>query len=440
MSTAGGISFSGLGTGIDTASLVSALMRYERVPITRIQTQVGSVKGEQSVVQEMNTYVKALRDAAEKLYSGTALQTKAAASGDEAVATATATGQAPVGTYNVTVTTLAKAHTLASAPGGTMTAGQTLDLTVGGTLTSVTMAAGDDLSDVAAKINSADDSRVAASVINDRLVLISRTSGGAGGITVGGTGAAGLGLAQTQAGEDAVATINGLQVTSSGNTIEGAVAGLSITLTGQGSTTVSVTDDNSAVQQQVQQFVNAYNTYIANSNTATKYDAATKTAGTLQGDSMFNGFASQLRGIAASAVVGLAGDHTSLSSLGITASRTGELTLDPTRFQAALAADPSAVSKVFGRDDGVEGAGTGDGIARRIRAAADDFSTDALASRLNGYSATIQRYNDRIASLEELMTLREERYKKQFQAMESAVSRLQAQGSNLSSQLAQLTG
>ena len=49
-------------------------------------------------------------------------------------------------------------------------------------------------------------------------------------------------------------------------------------------------------------------------------------------------------------------------------------------------------------------------------------STEWLAARLNGYTATIQRYNDKIAGLEQLMTLREERYKKQFQAMESAVS------------------
>jgi flagellar hook-associated protein 2 len=438
MSTAGGISFSGLGTGIDTGSLVSALMRYERVPITRIQKQVQGVNTERSVVQEMNTYAKALRDAAEKLYSGSALQTKAATSGDEAVATADVTGAAPTGTYNIVVGTLAKAHTLASAVGATMTAGQTLDLTVGGKTTSVTMAAGEDLEDVAGRINAADESTVAASVINDRLVLISRTSGGAGGITVGGTAAAGLGFAQTQPGEDASATINGLAVTSSGNNIEGAVAGMSITLTGLGSTTLSVTSDTTQVQSQVQAFVSAYNTYITNSNTATKYDAASKSAGALQGDSMFNGFASQLRGITASTVQGLAGDHTSLASIGITASRTGELTLDATKFQAALAADPAAVQKVFGRDDGVEGVGATDGLARRIRAAADSFSTDTLASRLNGYTATIKRYNDKISDLEQLMTLREERYKKQFQAMESAVSKLQSQGSNLAAQLATL--
>ena len=82
------ISFSGIGSGIDTASIVTALMRIERLPIDRINTQKTELKQKQGVVQEVNGLLTKLRDAAAAMYKVGALQDKAASSGDASVATA----------------------------------------------------------------------------------------------------------------------------------------------------------------------------------------------------------------------------------------------------------------------------------------------------------------------------------------------------------------
>ncbi len=240
--------------------------------------------------------------------------------------------------------------------------------------------AGDTLQTFADRINGTEDVGVSASVINDKLVMISRESGSAGAITLGGTAAAGLGLAQTQPAQDAAATINGLAVTSSGNTIAGAINGVSLSLFKEGATTVTVGADHAASLTQAQNFVDAYNAVMKNVKLATSYDAATKNAGTLQGDQTMSGLASQLRNIAGSAVTGLGGGaYDSLPQIGITSSRDGTLTLDKTAFAAALTADPDAVADVFGKDDGVTESGPADGIARQIQAS--PTPTPARSSR-----------------------------------------------------------
>ena len=61
-----------------------------------------------------------------------------------------------------------------------------------------------------------------------------------------------------------------------------------------------------------------------------------------------------------------------------------------------------------------------------------------MNSRLTGYTNSAKRMDDRIASLEVVMDLKEQTLKAQFAAMEKAVSQFQSQGANLSSQLASL--
>lgn len=432
------LSFSGLGSGIDTASIVSQLMKLERAPIDRINADKKELNTKKGVVQEINSLLGKLRDAAADMYAPGALAAKTATAADPTILGASATNSAAAGTYNVVVTSLAQAHTLASGASPTLTAGGSLTIGVGTGSVNVAVQAGDDLQTFADRINGTADVGVSASVINGRLVMISKESGSASAITVGGTAAAGLGFTTTQAGTDAAATVNGLAVTSSGNTIEGAINGVSLSLTKLGSTTVTVGADNSANLKKAQAFVDAYNGLVSNIKRATAYDAATQTAGTLQGDQTMSSLLGQLRGIAGSAVGGMTEAYNSLAQIGITGSRDGTLTLDAAKFNAAMGADPDAVRDVFARDDGDATGTAGDGLARRIQAFADSFSNDVMSSRLTGYTNSAKRMDDRIASLEVVMDLKERTLKAQFAAMEKAVSQFQSQGANLASQLASL--
>jgi flagellar hook-associated protein 2 len=432
------ISFSGVGTGIDTGAIIESLMKLERRPITMLETQKKTIQTRQGVIQELNGLLSKLKDAAGALYSASALRGTSSTSADPGVATATTGAGAPAGTYNIVVNSLAQAHTLASAAAPALVAGQTLDITVGAGTASFTVAADDTLASFAARINADDGAGVSASVINDRLVLISRTTGAAGGITLGGDAAAGFGFGTTQAAQDASATVNGLAVTSSGNTIAGAIADTTIALGKVGATTITVGLDTAAATKEAEAFVEAYNNLMSNIRRSTSYDANTKVAGALQGDQAVNQIAARLRSVAGAAVAGLGGAHDSLAQIGIIAGRDGTLSLDKAKFSQALTADAAGVRAVFGRDDGVDGVSASDGIARQINSLATALSDEVLSSRLSGYTSSLKRLDDRIAGLEQMMVLKEKTLKAQWAAMERAVSALQNQGSQLAARLGTL--
>jgi flagellar hook-associated protein 2 len=433
-----GISFSGLGSGVDTNSIVTQLMQLERIPIAKIEKDKTALKTKQSVMQELNTLLKTLRDKANALKDPTAFQGKNATSTDATVASATTTSLAAAGSYNVTVTALSKAHTMASALPSPVMSNDTLHITVGATTVDVAALATDSLQGLADKINNAANTPVAASVINDKLVLISKTTGAAGGMTVTSDAAlaGSLGLAQTQPAQDSSATVNGLLVTGSGNTISGAIAGVTLSLTKEGTTTVNVGIDGATIEGKVKEFVDAYNALIGNISTATKYDVASKSKGALQGDQSMSTLLGQLRGIASSAVTSLTGTD-SLAQIGITTNpdRSGKLVLNSGAFQTALKANPTAVSDVFGKSNALAGSDAGDGIAFQLHALADSFSNEVMTGRLTGFTDRLGRMDKKIADLEVLMDLREKNMRAKFTAMERAVSSLKSQGTDLAARL-----
>lgn len=432
------ISFSGLATGIDTGSIIENLMRLERRPIAQLESQKKTIQTRQGVLQELNGLLGKLRDAAAAMHSATALRGTTATSADPAVARATTGAAAPAGTYNVTVTALAQAHTVASAAAPPLVTGQALEITAGGTTRTFTVAADDTLQTLAARITADDEAGASASVVGDRLVLISRTTGAGGALALGGDAAAGLGFATTQAAQDAAATVNGVAVTAAGNTIAGAIPDTTITLGGLGTTTVTVGLDADGAVTQARAFVDAYNALMSNIRRSTAYDPDAKVAGALQGDQAVQQVAARLRAVAGSAVAGLGGAHDSLAQIGITSARDGTLSLDAAAFSRALADDPAGVRAVFGRDDGLAGAGPGDGIGRQIAALATSLSGEVLSARLSGYTSSLKRLDDRIAGLEQSMVLKEKTLRAQWQAMERAVSALQGQGEQLFARLGAL--
>ena len=213
---------------------------------------------------------------------------------------------------------------------------------------------------------------------------------------------------------------------------------MSLSLSKVGSTTITVGADNAGTLKTAQSFVDAYNALMKNVKLATSYDAATQTA-VLQGDQTMSALAGQLRNIAGSAVTSLSRKpYDSLAQIGITSARDGTLTLDQAAFTKALTADPDAVRNVFGKDDGVTGTSPADGIARQLQGFSNSFSTDILSARLTGFTTQLGRMNVKIASLEVIMDMKEQTLKAQFQAMDSAVAKFKAQGTDLASQIAGL--
>ena len=167
----------------------------------------------------------------------------------------------------------------------------------GSTISSVTLASGDTLSDLVSKINAL-NAGVTASIFNDgsslpdRLELTSNQTGAAGQFVVNASGL-GLSLNATAKGTDAVLAVGSSQnggsktlVRSSSNSFTDIVSGLTLQVQ-QASTSpvsVSVTNSSSNALASLQAFISDYNSLVTHITSLTTYNSATNTKSDLTDD------------------------------------------------------------------------------------------------------------------------------------------------------------
>ena len=223
---------------------------------------------------------------------------------------ATAGPSAVPGSYQIEVEQLAAAHKLQSAPGAfasaTVPVGLgTLHISTGGQNFDVVInSSNNTLAGIAAAINSsAAGAKVQATILTAageaRLTIAARTVGAANALTItqtdGDGGLAGLvyppsggGLTQVQAALDARAVIDGLTVTSTTNTLTGAIAGVDVTLkevnAADATTQITIGYNRTAARQTIDQLVKSYNDVVDAIKSVSSYNPETKQGGPLFGD------------------------------------------------------------------------------------------------------------------------------------------------------------
>lgn len=150
---ASGISFSGLSTGIDTDSIISALTQVETARRTTLQGKQNALKLRQTAYTALRSSMTAVSRAAGALNSPGSFATIKASSSDDAVATVAATSSAAVGSFDLDVEQLAKANKLGSAAQADVTTalGKAGTASVNGK--AVKIEATDSLAGIAKKIN-----------------------------------------------------------------------------------------------------------------------------------------------------------------------------------------------------------------------------------------------------------------------------------------------
>ncbi|MEN9436060.1 MAG: hypothetical protein RIR09_715, partial [Pseudomonadota bacterium] len=125
---------------------------------------------------------------------------------------------------------------------------------------------------------------------------------------------------------------------------------------------ISISKSTTDIQKNIDAFVAAYNAINDVLNEATKYDAATKGAGLLQGDSTALALQNSLRSAIQSVTTG-SSVFTRLTDVGITQQRGGNLAVDSTKLSAALA-NTDELKNMFRSTGG----GAADGVAVKIKA------------------------------------------------------------------------
>lgn len=462
-----GISSTGIGSGLDVKSIVSQLVALESKPLEKLQSRNSSLNTQISTWGTVKSQLSAVQDAAQKLMGLSSWNARALKSSNETAVTGTAAEGATVGSFAINVTQLAQAQSAKMAnpvsTGTTFSAGR-LDISLGnwtpspgsfGTAVSVNISDGDTLSGIASKINNTANVGVTATVVKtgagEQLVMRSNSTGASMGFKVqafDGGGAAitdgtGLGtlayddtstgnMTRTQEGLDAKAKIEGIDVTSASNTLTDAVPGLTLNLQQTGDSTVMVSNDTKPAKDAIDGFVKAYNTIVSNLSNLTRYDAGTKTAGSLQGDGTAVGLLNTLKNMVGA--TGPAGtSYSRMSDVGLELQRDGTLTTNTTKLTAALA-NPTDLKTFFSAAGTTS---TDTGMARRFY----DYSFGAtgtdglLSSRNNALQQAIGRNQSDMDRMQARINKTEERLYKTYSALDGKMASLNAMNSYVTQQI-----
>ena len=240
--------------------------------------------------------------------------------------------------------------------------------------TSFTFSEDDTLDDVMDEINDADvGATLEYDELNDKLVLTADDTGAGAMVTASDTSGTFIStlLGTTTAGVDAKVTIDGVTMTRSSNSIEVDDVTYTLNAVTTDTVTVDVAQDTDAIYDLISNFVDAYNTLIADINDQLdadydsdyapltedeeaemsdteieKWNAKAQT-GLLSDDSLLTDMLSELR---VALMDSVSGSSLSLTSLGITTGsydEEGTLYIDEDTLTAAIEDDAAAVQALF---------------------------------------------------------------------------------------------
>lgn len=455
------LSSPGIGSGLDVNSIITQLVAVERQPLTKLQSEASTLQSQLSTYGQLKSAMSTLRDAADALTkSETWGQTTATASDSTAVAVTTS-ASTHAGTYSLEVQRLASAQSNSTVtyPSADSLVGEgTLQIEVGTwsedqtsftPTSSIEISAGppaQSLAQLRDKINSA-NAGVTASVLTDangaRLVFKASATGAANGFRVSvndsdGNNSDGLGLsalafdpsagiltmAQALAAANASATLNGVSISSATNNLKDVADGISLTL-GKVTTSpvqITTTQDDKSIRKSLDDFVTAYNSLNKLLTDQTKYDAATKTGGALQGDSAAVSMRSQMRSVLGE-TSGASSTFGRLADVGFDVQRDGSIKLNEAKLAKGLA-NATEMRKLFGNSDITTP--DNDGIATRLRRMSDSMMgiDGTLSTRTQGLRKRIDRNSDKQNDLNDRVAMVEQRLRAQYTALDTQLGQL----------------
>ncbi|HTE40128.1 MAG TPA: flagellar filament capping protein FliD [Steroidobacteraceae bacterium] len=445
----------GVGSGLDINTLVTQLMAAERAPKEgQLKRDTTAIATEISALGTLKGALSAFNSTLKSLSTVDVFNARSALSSDDEVFTATAASNSAPSTYNIRVNELAKAHQIASHTGfsagsSSVIGAGSLTISLGSKAFGLEISAEKArLSDIRDAINSAaDNPGVRAAIVNAtdgaHLVLTSTKTGVANKIKVETPASGGLeqlayDLSGNTANYDLKATASDSEILIAGflhksetNVVSDAIDGVTLTLKKKSpddDVSLSIEANKDAAKTRIQNFVSQYNAARQQLADLGKYEAATGKSGPLIGDALLRSVTAEVRRGISDPVAGIKGELTSLSRIGITTDKTGNLTIDDSKLDAALASNFDSVGQLFGSENGIA-ARLSATISKRLEVTAE------IASRNVSLDKRSKDVTKRGQELEVYLAKVEEKYRRQFSALDTAVARMQSTSSFLSQQL-----
>jgi flagellar hook-associated protein 2 len=344
------------GNGIDVTAVVDSIIEAARGPEKIWQQQQTTLTSQSSALNSLNSSLSALQTAMYALSdAGGVIAANNATSSQTGILSATAQSGAAAGSHQIVVTSLATTSSAYSDPEATAdTTFQTgvVTLKVGATTTDITVDSSNNTLNGLAKAINDKKLGVTASIITDssgaRLALVSSKTGEPGDLTITGN-TSGLAFHKSVTGQNASLTIDGVPVSSSTNTVTGAISGVTLNLvSGSPNTPVQlmVGPDTAGGTQAIKNFVSAYNTLITSINAQFTVSGSSSTAGPLAGNSSLRILQTSLLSDVTYTMSGNNG-ITSLASLGIDMANDGTLSIDTSQFNSVVTNQFSDVQNFF---------------------------------------------------------------------------------------------
>jgi flagellar hook-associated protein 2 len=428
----------GAGAGFDTKKIVEALVNAEKAPAeARLNTKIAESEAQISGLGQAVSVLNVVRDAAQRLNDAKDFKTYAVTNSQTSAFTATTTSQARAGSNNITVSQIAQEQRSLSnafvSETAKFNAGSiTLSLTVGSTsqTTSSISVADASLSGTVKAINAA-NLGVTAEIVDTgesanryRIQLIGQTGAEKAFSLTSSDNS--LNFSSVQSAADAKLNVNGIDFTRSKNVIDDVLTGVSLSLNSvtTGAASLSINQDNSEAKANIVDFVTIYN----EAQKQLKDLGNSSTGGELAGDSIFRSLTRSLR----STVLGTSSSATSsisnLSDMGISVSRTGELTVDDTKLDKAISSNYSDIVTMFTADTDSQATSSTDaaGLAGDLNKLISDAtnSSSYLVTQQKTLASGVSARQVELTELEERMERVEERYNQQFLAMQQIIDQM----------------
>ena len=464
------IRIGGLSSGNDYAGMVDQLMAARRIPIDSLDNKRIELDYDLGAWSQVNSRAATLTSSLDKLRGFALWRSMAADSSAESVVTAVAATASAEQEYDIEVTHLAKAQSISSdavdpsadlMANGYVSEGDVFEIEG----VQITLEADETLSSLRSKINTAaldmaDEDRVQASIVNNHLVLTRENTGSDSIVLSDVTGSAlqGLGLLdgsaaiknENVAGQDAVFTVNGIDVSRSSNTqLDDVVEGLTINLRGEGSSTLDIHPDRDAIKLAIYGFVEKYNTLAAQVDEYSKVELGGSSElamrGELYGDTLVNSIRLDLRRLATgskSAALdatnasyeykGQTGVMDNLSDIGIwTTGETNQLSLvDADRLNDMLENEFENVEQLFKGVYDEDAIAYQNGIAADLYRYADKISaslTGDIDKRIESMTEKYDTISDEMSEMERSLGDYEQQLWDQFTRMEDALANMKYQ-------------
>ncbi|MBD2845825.1 flagellar filament capping protein FliD [Paenibacillus sp. IB182496] len=494
----------GLASGLDIDSMVQELMAARRKPYDNLFQKKTTMQWQREQYREVSAKLVdfSLNKLSSYSLSSAISAKKAQVTGSTTAVSSTATSGAATGTMTVSIAQLATATRYTSSASGGLTGGpidlsstlqelkdshgltytavdSTITLEINGT--EITLNENEDtMATLISKINSKTDVNAVFDSGSGKLSLTTKETGAAADVAIVGDVLDVFDLEWNVAGEDAVATVNGLQITSASNKIS--INGVELTfleVTDGSEATISVGTDTEKIMDTIKSFINDYNEVLnllngkVNEERYRTYQPLTTEqkaemkdseielweerakSGLLQRDSILTSLVSNMR-LGSISNVNVDGVEINLTSLGITTGaweERGKLVIkDEAALRDAIEDNPEQVMAFFtqkstDKTPAAEDAGLFTRLTNSVSASLKDLAEKAGTSRYSAELTTkfmenslmgeqLLQLERRMDTVNSQLLRMENQYYKQFAAMESAINKFNSQAGALASFMA----